>query len=321
MTTNTGTRSLDVFPYRHAGLKLGFEVNAYWLDNGTSEWVGGAQEIDVSRERNWTEGELTVTLSVDQDTLNYVFPAGESNDGALCVLGYCPANHYRFAEPIEAGDLSAGIYRGNVPIKFESLRGRVMLTPQLLRTTTRRSGDRYASEPAHMLATGSRATLHVDDDFDASSDLLIIETPFKDESFPADESNTWYVDFRDPAVPKLWINEEHPFMKQIMEARGQSYRGRLSDVVLDAIGIPMLTEFTLKAASLLATSGEMKYRWQERLLTDLCKNVFGDDPDPSDVEEMLQPETVADTVNSIETVIQRRYTPHENIEYLLRFDR
>lgn len=313
---------IDQFPYRHAGEALGFAVETYDLDSGESGDPDTQQHVSLPEESDWETGELSVTIHVDDETLETVFPPADPNKGALVVVGYCPTNHHRFVSVIAKPPLTAGPVNGTVEMLRENLRGRVTLTPYLVRTEGRSAGDDYAHRIGNKLASGPTWAIDVDEPSSGqSSDLDIRTKSFSDPEFPANEANTWYVDITDSAHPKLYVNKDHAYVPPLIdEDATQTFRGRVRSVVLDMVGIPMLVEFVVKAAELVANSGEIKYEWQERMLTDVCSEVFGDDPDPSDIEDMLKPGSLSATLNDIESAVQRRRSPHENIKRLLELN-
>lgn len=313
---------IDQFPYRHAGEALGFDVEGCDLDTGETCERHGQRHVSLPEESEWDTGELSVTVNVDDEALERVFPATERNEGALVVVGYCPTNHYRFASVVAEPQLTAGSETGTVEIEHENLRGRVTLTPYLVRTKARADDDDYAHRLGNKLASGPSWVVDVDEPSSGqSSDLDVRTKSFSDPDFPANEANTWYVDITDSARPKLYVNKDHAYVAPLIDEEAtQTFRGRVRSVVIDMIGIPMLVEFVLKAAELAVNSGEIKHEWQEQMLTEVGGEVFGDDPAPEDIEEMLKPGSLSATLNDIENAVQRRRSPHENIKRLLELN-
>jgi len=313
---------IDQFPYRHAGETLGFTVETYDLDSGETGEPDGQQHISLPEESDWETGELSVALSVDDDTLEKVFPPAETNEGALVVVGYCPMNHHRFASVVAEPPLTADSVTDKVELTHENLRGRVTLTPYLVRTKGRTDGDDYSHRIGNKLASGPSWVVDIDEPSSGQSSNLDVRTKsFSNPDFPANEANTWYVDITDSANPKLYVNKDHAYVAPLInEAATQTFRGRVRSVVLDMVGIPMLVEFVVKAAELAVNSGGIKHEWQERMLTEVCGEVFGHDPDPKEIEEMLKPGSLSATLNDIENAVQRRRSPHENIKRLLELN-
>lgn len=323
MSSNQGSKRIDTYPYKYGGESLGFEYTEYQLDSQQPRSLNDTLELDLSEEDSWTTGQLTVSLSVSKDTLDRVFPRTPPSNGALVVTGYCPTNHYRFESVIEDAPLSPGEYTGTISLPRENLRGRVKLTPLMIRTKrlgsqpSGHSGPRFAERAGQKLAHGQIGTVDIDEPVGSrSTDLPTIPKSFSDPAFPADSGNMWYLDFRDESTPKLYINSDHGFVVPLFQDRGQHGRGRVRRLVVDLLGTKMMTQFVVKAAELYVVHDEMKYPWQRRMLTEVCDDLFGD-TSPDEVEEMLEPGDLSDTINQISTTIQRRRAPHDGLERVL----
>lgn len=330
MTRTHGSKRRDAFPYRYAGEELEFEYVAYELDDGTTESLGDTIHVDLTADDDetnpWDTAMVTVRVTVSDDTLDYVFPSSPTDEGALVVTGYCPANHHRFEEVIapDGNDsLSAGEYEAEVELKRASLRGRVELRPLLVRDDGLESqpaghgGPPYAERVGQKLAHGPKGTVDVDEPLGGTSpDLPTIPRSFSDSEFAADEGNMWYLSISDPSNPRLYVNSDHGFVVPLFQDEGQHGRGRVRQLVVDMLGTQIMTQFVLKAAELYAIDGEMKYRWQAKMLTQVCDDLFGE-KSSDEVDEMLEPGDLSDTVNQITTTIQRRRAPHEDLERVL----
>ncbi|MFC7233389.1 hypothetical protein ACFQMM_22260 [Saliphagus sp. GCM10025308] len=238
-------------------------------------------------------------------------------------MGYCPTNHHRFESVIENAPLSPGEYTDSVELKYDDLRGRLELTPLLVRTKplrsqpTGHSGPPFAERAGRKLAHGPIGTVDVDPPTSGrSNELPTIPTSFTDAPFPANDGNMWYLDLSDEAKPKLYINSDHGFVPPLFEDKGQHARGRVRQLVVDLLGTQIMTQFVLEAAELYVVHSEMKYPWQRRMLTEVCDELF-EEKSPDEVEEMLETGTLSETVNQIATTVQRRRTPHEDLERVL----
>lgn len=323
MSRDQGSQRVDAVPYQYAGETLDFEYTAVELDGGPKRSIGDTIDLDISDEGTWETGTLTVNVTVPRSTLQRVFPSGPPCDGELVVTGYCPTNHYRFQSVVATDPISPGEHTGTVELEHEMVRGRVELTPELVRTTVLpkqppgHSGPPFAERASRKLAHGPVGTVDVDEPVDGrSKDLPTIPTSFSDGPFQADDGNTWYLDLTDEAKPKLYVNSDHGFVVPLLEDEGQHGRGRVRQLVVDLYGTQIMTQFVLKAAELYVVHGETKYPWQERMLTEVCDDLF-DGKSPAEVETMLEPGQLSETTNQIATRVQRRRAPHESLERVL----
>lgn len=318
-----GSTRLDAYPHRYARELLDFEYVSYTLDGGTSQTLDDTLTLDLTEEDegSWDIAELTVRVTVTDKILDRVVPS--SNDVALVIEGYCPANHYRFLSTVENRPLSAGEHEGPVELEYEKLRGQVKLTPFLVRTKplggqpSGHTGPPFAEQVGKKLAHGPRGIVDVDEPLGGkSNNLQTIPKSFDDPTFPADSGNMWYLDLTDEASPKLYINSDHGYLESLFEDKGQHGRGRVRQLVVDLFGTQIMTQFVLEAAELYVVHGETKYPWQERMLSDVCSSLFAS-KSPDEVEEMLQPGELTETLNQVATTVQRRRAPHESLERVL----
>ena len=310
--------SVDAYPYRHGGEALTFESTECLLDGDEHEIPDDPSQISLVDETEWTTASLTVEVSIDDDTLDHVFPSVGSHDGALIVTEYCPSTHGRSVKPIAIGDFDSGEHEGEVEIERESFRGLVSLEPQLLRNSHRSVDDEYASESGRILANGARCDVYIDEPkLTLSGDLPVIPAKFSEDGNPGKEGLEWYVDVRDADTPKLWVNKDYPtVVNAINSIENPTKQGITGRVVLNHLAVSMLTQFTIKAASHAVTQNEIQYEWQQTLLTDICSDYFTDGT-VEEFKESLQIEAISTTMNKIETIYQRRRAPHEDVKRLL----
>jgi hypothetical protein len=316
------TVTFDEYPYNHAGECLGFDIVSCELNDGTTVDPSGQKEFhlfEYNEELNWHTARIEAEITVEREALEEVFPNPDDHDGALIISGRCRATHQWFVEPVEHDNFDAQTFTTELELKREEFREDVEISPQLIRNKRGNSETDYANQPGRELATGPSAYFYFDEpQIGVDTDLPVETAKFSDRSDLGDESAEWYVDTRNPERPKLWINEDHPHVVSVMDAvEEQTKRGYVGRVVLNHVAVPMLTQFTIKAAKHAVVKGGIEYPWQEALLTEVCGEYFGDDPDPEELETMLGIEAIDTTLNRVDQIIQRRRTPQEDVERLL----
>lgn len=311
--------TVDEFPYNHGGESLEFTIDSYELDDGERKDAGDGPQIALFDISGWDEVTLEVSISVQRETLEYVFPNADEHDGVLVITGYCPQTHERFVEPVMWDSFGEGTYSDEFTLDRSQFRERVSLTPKLLRNVARVGNDEYATEAGRELATGPRWDVFFDEPtLSLEGDLPVDAAKFSERQDLGEETNEWYVDIRNAEEPKLWINKDHPYVVDVLNAvEDRTKRGHVGRVILNHLAVSMLTQFTVKAAQHAVVTGGIEHQWQETLLTDVCSEYFGTDPSVDELEEFLQPEAIPTTINSIESIIQRRRTPHEDVKALL----
>lgn len=313
--------SVDTYPYRHAGEAIGVEIKGCQIDSGDFNVDADAEQIsliDEIEEDDWNAVTLDIEVTVEHDTLQYVFPDPNDHDGVIVVAGYCHPTHDRWVDLIASAGFDASTHRKEIKLERESLRGTVQLTPTLLRNTHRSADDEYARESGRLLADGRRLDIYLDRPrLNLSGDLPVVAAKFSKPGNPGEPGLEWYVDVRDAEEPKLWLNRDYPLVvNAINEIERPTKQGIVGRVALNHLAVLMLTQFTIKAAAHAVTRSEIQYEWQRTLLLDICSEYFTEGT-IDEFEESLQVEAVPTTLNAIEKIFQRRRTPHEDIKRLL----
>lgn len=317
--------TVDEYPYNHDGQSLDFAVESYELDDSGTQEVSEDDRLALFKTGGWEEVTLDLSVTVEEETLEYVFPNPQQHEGVIVVAGYCPSTHQRFAEPViwhtaHSESFGAGTYSAELTLDRSNYRERVTLVPKLVRNHTRNGDDDYASKAGRELASGREWDIYFDEPIlSLEGDLPVEAAKFSERTDLGTEANEWHVDVRNAEEPKLWVNKDHPYVVDILnQVDGRDKRSHVGRVVLNHLAASLLTQFTVKAAQHAIVTGEIEHQWQKTLLTDVCGEYFGEDPTVEELEELLQPEAISTTVNEVESIVQRRRTPHEDVQSLLR---
>lgn len=317
--------TVDEYPYNHDGKSLELTMGSYELDDSEPKDISEDGRLALFGTDEWDTVTLEVSVTIKEGTLDHVFPNAKQHEGVIVVAGYCPSTHRRFAEPViwntrHSESFGGGTYSTKLTLAREKFRERVSLTPKLVRNGSRRGGDDYAYKAGRELATGSKWDIFFDEPMlSLEGDLPVEAAKFSERTDLGTKNNEWHVDIRNAEEPKLWINKDHPYVVDVLNTVDDwGKRGHVGRVVLNHLAASMLTQFTIKAAQHAVVIGEIEHQWQKTLLTDVCSEYFGTDPTTEDLEELLQPEAIPTTINEIESIVQRRRTPHEDVQSLLR---
>lgn len=317
MTTHEYQR--DEYPYRYHGDTLKVAVTDLQLDGSSVDFEQGVTEFRLfEHEEQWDQATLEIEVTVDQETLDYVFPTGDDDRG-LILEGYAPETHSRFVEVVEVGDLDGGTYEHTYDFNCDEFHGRVGLEPLLIRSDHRSVDDEYANQSGRILAHGPYVDVYLDSPrLSLSGDLPVIPADFSDPTNPGTEGTEWHVDVTDASEPKLYLNEAYPsVVSAINSIERPTKRGLVGRITLEHLAVSMLTQFTIKAASHAVIKGEIDYDWQRTLLTDLCSEYFTEGT-IEEFEESLETEALPSTIGRIETIYQRRQQPQKDVKQLLQ---
>ncbi|MDQ3032728.1 MAG: hypothetical protein M3Y87_09950 [Myxococcota bacterium] len=170
-----------------------------------------------------------------------------------------------------------------VVIDRRNVRGKIELTPHVLRSTSRTGGDEYASEEGAIVATGAPIVIAVDEedslmggflkgaweDFEQSTDLPALR------SFAR---ATHYVSLTDP--PVLYLNSSIPSLQALLSSKKtQGADAALRDVVFDAISSSAwMTLVVASTASAVKDEGDRFIAatvWSERVLEYVAPRMTG----------------------------------------------
>lgn len=313
--------SVDSYPYRHAGSAIELDIHGCQIDGDDFDVDADAEQvwlIDELAEEDWDVVTLDLSVTVDSDTLKYVFPDADDHDGVVVIAGYCHPTHSRWVDLIAPKDFDAGSHRKEIEIEREKVRETIQLTPTLLRNDHRSADDQYARQSGRKLAHGRRIDIYIDRPrLNLTGDLPVVAAKFSEPDNPGEPGLEWYVDVRNAEEPTLWLNKDYPLVvNAINEIERPTKQGIVGRIALNHLAVSMLTQFTIKAAAHAVSQNEIQYEWQRTLLLDICADYFTEGT-ITEFEESLQIEAVSTTLSAIDRIFQQRRTPHEDIKRLL----
>lgn len=322
------------FKYREEGLQ--FELENYSLDGGKLkdiELSAGETTVDISPESStlgrdretWDRAILFGTITVPEDVIEDTFPEEErdSPPAQLYVAVRCHDTIYRDSVTVVESPTTAGEYEVKIRLDWENFRGTVELRPYLVRAKERDGGGAYASSRNVKLATGTRYEVvvdHWDDDEPPAIDGE--EASFSQTQHLPDDDEMYFLDFRNDARPKLWINSDHPRIADVLRSDGSvGAEPRMRDVVLDQISYAVWSQLIVRAATAIDREGNVKHEWQQTVLEAFAPDLY----DMADVEEakhllrddVRDPDGVAQLVTRIDTELQEFIDPRTQLINLM----
>lgn len=290
--TQRHRRTALPFPNRPDGLS--FELDSYSVGGRKPkdfELKPGQREIDLSpgADRDTADpvpddwefvtlyGELEVLDGVVKD----VFPAEErvAPPGNLYVAVHCHETIYRSRIDIASAPIAEDRYGVQIRLDWDEFRGRVRLEPFLVRSEPSDSDSEYAMSPQAKLARGDAHEIVVDrfgEDEPPSIDGE--EESFSQADYLPDGNRVYYLDFRDEARPKLWINADYPRVTDVLGASGSvGAEPRMRDVILDQITYAVWNQLLVRTATAIDREGSVEYDWQENVLQAFGRQLYGVD--------------------------------------------
>ena len=328
------TRNLP-FRYREEGLE--FELENYSLDGRKPRDIDlapGEATVDIAPEDQsglsvdrdaWDKASLYGRITLDEEVIEKTFPPEERDapPAKLYVAVRCHDTIFRDRVDVETSSATPGEYDVTVPLSWEDFRGTVELRPYLVRTENRDGASSYASSRNVKVASGDRYEIvvdHWDDDDPPAIDGE--EASFSQTQHLPDDDELYYLDFRNEARPKLWINADHPRIADVLRSEGSvGAEPRMRDVVLDQISYAVWSQLVVRAATAIERDGSVEHQWQETVLEAFAPDLY-DVADIDDAKQLLRedvrdPDGLAELVTRLDAELQEFIDPRRQLIHLM----
>jgi len=223
----TGSLVSQSLPHKYQEDALEFDVESFRLDGVPLGDRGDLDEDDqflsLVDHDNWKTLELEGTVTVDQDTVEEVFPFDEWEEtpGRLALVKENPLAIRRDRQILADSPLDHGSYEFTLGINRDDHRGRVKIKPFLTRTKKGgSSGSKHASKIGARVVDGLSWVIQLDEREDGGSLLMPIIEEFSDyDRFP-NENHIHYLSLERPRNPQLYLNREHPQVVEVLNNTG-----------------------------------------------------------------------------------------------------
>lgn len=337
MTRHSQRHRSTTLPFEYRDDGLDFTIDSYSVDGRKPRDIDlkpGQAEIDLSTilpesnsegDGGWDFVTLFGNLTVPDETINAVFPEEErqSPPGKLHVAIRCHQTIYRDRKEISDSPTQPDLYSVRIRLEKDDVRGTVELRPYLVRDDDRTGGGKYASGNNFRVSSGQRYEIVVDRPSDDESPAIDGENvSFSQTAHLPDGEKLYYLDFRNEARPKLWINADHPRITDVLQSRGSvGAEARMRDVILDQISYGVWTQLLVRAGSAVDDEGDVEYEWQETVLKTFVRNLY----DVDNLEEATQrfredirdPESLSHIVSRMDRELQEYINPREQLINLM----
>jgi hypothetical protein len=332
VTSSSQRHRTRVLPYHYADEGLQFEIESYSVDGGKPrqfDRLPGQRRLDIApgsretpdTEETWDRATVFGRLTVPESVVEHVFPESEQDapPANLYLAVRCHETIYRDRTVVEPAPTTAGKYDVTLRLDWEDVRGTVEVRPYLTRTEKTVGDSSRATAPYVRVADGPRYELvvdHWDDDDPPAIDGE--EVSFSETPHLPDGGELYYLDFRNEARPKLWINGDHPRITDILRSEGSvGAKPRTRDVILDRIEYSVWNQLVVRAATAIGPNGDVDYEWQETVLEAFAPDLY----DVHDVDEaklrlrddVETPEGMARLVTRLDTELQTYINPDEQL--------
>jgi len=318
-------------PYAYRNDGLAFDIDGYSVDGEKPrdlELKPGQSHIPLppnDEDAEWETVELFGSLGVPESTVDAVFPTGEREapPAKLYVTVQCHETIYRDRIVVEESPTAPGEYDLGIKLDRSDFRGEVELRPYLVRTESTESSGSYASDANVRVASGQIYTAVVDpDDGDHRAQIDGEEVSFTQSPHLPDGDKLYYLDLRNEASPKLWINADHPRITDVLRSDGSiGAEPRMRDVILDQISYAVWSQLILRAGTAVDNDGKVDHQWQRTVIESFAREVYDtDDIDDAALKlrrDVRDPESLPELVSQIDVELQEFLDPRSQLINLM----
>jgi hypothetical protein len=310
-----------------------FELDWYRVDEGD------AIEIDIkpsqrefelvdvleAEREGWDSVTFGGTLYLPETTVDAVFPEDEreSPPATLYVTRRCHETIFRDRTVVSEDSTAAGEYDFEFDVHREQLRGKVEFRPYLVRTEDRPGDEGYATDKNSRVASGVTYTVVIDEHQARGSQSIDGEhASFSKSSHLPEGEKLYYLDFRNEASPKLWVNSDHPRINEVLQSRGSvGAEARMRDVILDQMSYGVWAQLLIRAGSTIDEEGEVEHDWQRAVIETFARNMY----DVSDLDEAKRrlrrdihdPQSLPHLMRRLDTELQEYIDPRAQLINLM----
>lgn len=316
------------YPYRDRGLDL--FIDQYRVDDEEPvrpQLAAGERTIDISGldANSWDRLVLRGSITVPESVIDSVFAGDERSNppGRLYVAIRCRETIFRdrtVAETDNGQIEGAGTYEVEIELAAGNLRGEVVVRPYLTRSMdAAETESQFATTAGVRLASGDPWRVVVDSEHDSEGQMIDgEEASFSNQDFLPGEERIYYLDLRNADRPKLWLNNDHPRIVDVLRAEGSvGAEARMRDVVLDQIQRGVWSQLIVRAIADSDENGEPLHEWEQTVLEIFAPKLTGrNDVAEATINlrnELEDPKDSAELVGTIDDVLQDHLDPREQL--------
>lgn len=318
-------------PYAYRGDGLEFELTSYSINRGKPrdlDLKAGQTHIPIppdSEYDDWETIELFGSIEVPESTVEAVFPSHERAEppAKLYATVQCHQTIYRDKVSTEKSFTGPGSYEIVIELDRSDFRGEVELRPYLVRSEDGDHESVHASDANVRVASGQIFTAVFDSvDDEESAQIDGEEISFSQTPHLPDGDELYYLDFRNEARPKLWINADYPRITDVLQTDGSvGAEPRMRDVILDQISYAVWTQLLVRAGSAVDTDGEVEYQWQQTVIESFAREIYDTD-DVTEAalslrEDLRDVEALPEVISQLDRELQEFLEPRTQLINLM----
>jgi hypothetical protein len=316
------------YAYRNEGLE--FELEWYSIDGekpSDLETKAGQTRISIppGEEDDWETVELGGTISLPGSTIEAVFPEDERSapPAKLYVAVRCHETIYRDRVVVSEAPTRVGEKSVGVELDRSDFRGEVELRPYLVRTEPADHEGPFANAKNVRVASGRIFTAVIDGEGEegiAQIDGEVVS--FSQAPHLPGGDQLYYLDFRNEARPKLWINGDYPRITDVLQTNGSVGSGpRMRDVILDQISYGVWSQLIVRAGTAIDDDGDVEHQWQKTVIESFAREIYDTDDRTAAAlalrKDVRNPEMLPEVMSRIDEEVQEYIDPRTQLINLM----
>lgn len=330
MERRTHRHRTSSLPYAYRDEGLEFEIDEYSVDGEEpveTDLKAGQTYVSIppGDRDEWETVVLYATLLLPETTVESVFPEVERSapPAKMYVAVRCHQTIYRDRVLVSESPTQVGEKHVEIELSREDFRDEVELRPYLVRTEPSDHDGPFASTANVRIASGQIYTAVVDPSEEEEAAQIDGEVvSFSGAAHLPDGDKLYYLDFRNEARPKLWINADFPRVTDVVQTSGSVGAGpRMRDVILDQISYSVWTQLIVRAGAAIDSEGEVEHQWQRTVVESFAREMYDTD-DTTEAALALRrdvndTDTLPDVMTRIDEELQEYLKPRSQLINLM----
>jgi hypothetical protein len=330
MERRTHRHRTSSLPYAYSDEGIEFEIDQYSIDGeepSELDLKAGQTHISIppGDRDEWKTVVLYATLRLPEKTVERVFPAEERSapPAKIYVTVRCHQTIYRDRVLVSESPTRVGEKSVEIELPRRDFRDEVKLRPYLVRTEANEHDGSFASAANVRIASGQIYTGVVDPSEEEGAAHIDGEVvSFSGVAHLPAGDKLYYLDFRNEARPKLWINADFPRVTDVVQTSGSVGAGpRMRDVILDQISYSVWTQLVVRAGAAVDDDGEVEHQWQRTVLESFAREMYDTDETAEAAlalrRDITNTDNLPDVMNRIDEELQEYLSPRSQLINLM----
>lgn len=323
------TRNKEFSPFRFANNQIEVEIHGVKLDGKDLDdrFLRKDDRLTMLEDHEFEKAKFECRIKLDKSNLEDKLPNFEDLDSATEAVLLLRSSDSRKRNLLFRGDLTKEEYEFEIELNRNDFRGKVELTPKVVRTRACEVDGDYASKKGQVIADGNEHTVRFDKDEEVATDYLLSKwRDFEELNKDVHKHMMYFLDFSEPENPILYLNETSEMLKSVYNSKASNnLDARLRDVFIDAVYQPVWYNLIRFAMADYDPKKEdfFPYDWEKNIMERMIPKIFTSDLDFETGlkrlnEQLNDEDSVKRTLHDINKSIQLKRIIPNDMEKLIK---